>query len=83
MSLTQRLWKIAILGQPPRGVAIYLTRMIRSDGLIDICRDYNLRKYSSASSMVYTVKQKLSKDQKFRNRVKELSKKLIKSQTET
>lgn len=67
----------------PRGVAIYLTRMIRSDGLIDICRDYNLRKYSSASSIVYTVKQKLSKDQKFRNRVKELSKKLIKSQTET
>ena len=83
MSLTQRLGKIAILGQPPRGVAIYLTRMIRSDGLIDICRDYNLRKYSSASSIVYTVKQKLSKDQKFRNRVKELSKKLIKSQTET
>jgi len=67
----------------PRGVAIYLTRMIRSDGLIDICKDYNLKKYSSASSIVDTVKQKLSKDRKFRKRVNELSKKLFKSQPET
>jgi hypothetical protein len=66
----------------PRGVAIYLTRVIRSDGLMDICRDYNLKKYSSASSVVDGVKQKLSKDRRFRNRVKELADKLIKSQTE-
>jgi len=67
----------------PRGVAIYLTRMIRSDGLIDICRDYNLKKYSSASSIVENVKKKLLKDKKFRNRVNELSKQLVKSQPET
>jgi REP element-mobilizing transposase RayT len=67
----------------PRGVAIYLTRMIRSDGLMDICKDYNLKKYSSASSIVENVKQKLSKGRKFRSRVKELGDKLIKSQTET
>ena len=54
----------------PRGVAIYLTRMIRSDGLIDICREYNLKKYSSASSVVDGVKQRLSKDGNFCNRVK-------------
>jgi hypothetical protein len=36
----------------PRSVAIYLTRIIRSDILIDICKDYNLKKYSSASSIV-------------------------------
>ena len=67
----------------PRGVAIYLTRMIRSDGLIDICKDYNLKKYSSASTIIENVKKKLLKDKKFHNRVNELSKKLIKSQPET
>jgi len=67
----------------PRGVAIYLTRMIRSDGLIDICKDYNLKKYSSASSIVNTVKRKLSKDREFHKRVNDLSKILIKSQPET
>jgi putative transposase len=67
----------------PRGVAIYLTRMIRSEGLMDICKDYNLKKYSSASSVVENVKKKLLKDRKFRKRVNELSQKLIKSQKET
>ena len=67
----------------PRGVSIYLTRMIRSDGLIDICKDYNLKKYSSASTVVENVKMKLLKDRKFRNRVNELSRELIKSQPET
>ena len=67
----------------PRVVAIYLTRMIRNDGLIDICKDYNLKKYSSASSIVENVKKKLLKDRKFRNRVSELAGNLIKSQPET
>ena len=67
----------------PRNVAIYLTRMLRSDGLIDICKNYNLKKYSSASSIVENVKKNLLKDRKFRKRVNELSQKLIKSQPET
>lgn len=67
----------------PRNVSIYLIRMIRSDGLMDICKDYHLKKYSSASSVVENVRKKLSKDRKFRMRVNELSKKLIKSQSET
>jgi chromosomal replication initiation ATPase DnaA len=66
----------------PRGVAIYLARMIRSDGLIDICKDYNLKRYSSASSIVENAKKKLLKDRKFRNRVNELTQELIKSQPE-
>ncbi len=57
--------------------------MIRSDGLIDICRDYNLKKYSSASSIVETVFGKLSKDRRLRGRINELSKILIKGQPET
>lgn len=50
---------------------------------MDICKDYNLKKYSSTSTVVENVKKKLSKDRKFRNRVNELSKKLTKSQPET
>jgi putative transposase len=67
----------------PRGVAIYLTRVIRNDGLMDICKDYNLKKYSSASTVVENIKKKLLKDRKFRNRVNQLSRELIKSQPET
>jgi len=67
----------------PIGVSIYLTRMIGSDGLMDICKDYNPRKYSSASTVIENVKKKLLKDRKLRNRVNELSKELIKSQPET
>ena len=33
---------------------------------MDICKDYNLKKYSSASSIVENVKKKLLKDRKFR-----------------
>jgi len=62
----------------PRAVAIYLTRMIRAEGLMDICRDYTLKKYSSASSVVESVKKKLLKDGKLRKRVNELSQQLIK-----
>jgi chromosomal replication initiation ATPase DnaA len=67
----------------PRSVAIYLTRMIRNDGLMDICKDYNLKKYSSASSVVENVRERLLKDRKFHDRVNELSRELTKSQSET
>ena len=50
---------------------------------MDICKDYNLKKYSSASSIVENVKKKLLKDREFRNRVNVLSKQLIKGQAET
>jgi len=50
---------------------------------MDICKDYNIKKYSSASSVVENVKKKLLKDRKFRKRVDELSQQLIKSQPET
>ena len=66
-----------------RGVAIYLTRIIRSDGLMDICKDYNLKRYSSANSVVGNVKRKLLKNRQFHNMVYELSQRLIKGQPET
>ena len=57
--------------------------MIRSDGLIDICREYNLKKYSSTSSVVDGVNQRQSKDRKLCNRLKIFGEKLIKGQPET
>jgi len=62
---------------------IDLRRMIRSDGLIDICREYNLKQYTSTSSVVDGVNQRLSKDRKLCNRLKILGEKLIKGQPET
>ena len=53
---------------------IDLSRMIRSVGLIDICREYNLKKYSSTSSVVDGVNQRQSKDRKLCNRLKILDK---------
>jgi putative transposase len=67
----------------PRGVAIFLTRMIRTDGLMDICQDYHLKKYSSASSIIDSVKKKLLQDRKFRYRVNTLNQVLRKGQPET
>ena len=54
---------------------IDLSRMIRRDGLIDICREYNLKKYTSTSSVVDGVNQRQSKDRKLCNRLKILGEK--------
>jgi len=54
-------------------------RIIRTDGLRNICQDYNLKKYSSASSIIENVKKKLLKDRKFLNRVNTLNQILLKS----
>ena len=53
----------------PRNVAIYLTRQLRGEGLIEICRDYNLKKYSSVSSVIERVRERISKDRRFKKRI--------------
>lgn len=67
----------------PRNVAIYLSRTLRGEGLHEICREYQLKKYSSASSVIERVRDQMSNDQQFRRRVEQLRLMLIKSQTET
>jgi hypothetical protein len=67
----------------PRGAAISLTRMIINDGRGDMCRDYDLKKERSASSVVDGVKQRLSKDGQFFHRVTILSANVIKGQSGT
>jgi chromosomal replication initiation ATPase DnaA len=46
-----------------------LTRQLRGEGLVEICRDYNLKKYSSASSVIERVRKRISKDPQFKKRI--------------
>ena len=66
-----------------RNVAIYLTRQLRGEGLDAICREYGLKKHSSASSAIERVRIQILKDRSFRNRLEELRRSIFKSQTET
>lgn len=67
----------------PRNVAIYLTRQLRGENLNKICREYGLKKYSSASSVIERVREQIIRDLKFKKRIAELKRILVKSQTET
>jgi chromosomal replication initiation ATPase DnaA len=67
----------------PRNVAIYLTRQLRGEKLNEICREYGLKKHSSASSAAETVRGRMLKDRQFTKRVIELKRMLVKSQSET
>jgi REP element-mobilizing transposase RayT len=67
----------------PRSVAIYLTRQLRGENLAEICREYGLSKYSSASSVIERMGTKMSTDRQLRKRVAKISQVLTKSQAET
>ena len=61
----------------PRSVAIYLIRHLRSDTLSAICKEFGLKKDSSAGSIVDRVKKQMLKDKQFRKNVEQIEKKLI------
>ena len=63
----------------PRNVAIYLTRRLRGDRLRQIAEQYQMRKYSSVSSVIERMKVLLTKDPKLRLRVEKLISELSKS----
>jgi len=67
----------------PRSVAIYLTRQLRGENLAEICREYGLSKYSSASSVIERMGTKMSTDRQLRKRVAKISQVLTKSQAES
>jgi putative transposase len=64
----------------PRNVAIYLTRR-RGEGLDEICREFGMKRYSSASSVIERVRVRITKDRQFKKRVDQLGLLLTKSQT--
>jgi len=64
-------------------VAIYLIRMLRKDGLLDISSEFGLRGYSSASSVVEGMKKKIQKNRRLRERVAGIKNSTVIGQTET
>jgi len=65
----------------PRNVAIYLTRRLRGDELGEICKEFHMKRYSSASSVIERMKTQISQDRRLRKRVEKLRLILTKSQT--
>lgn len=64
----------------PRNVAIYLCRLLRGDRLNDLGRDFDLKRYSSVSTVLQRTKAQISKDRMLRQRVEKLKILLTKSQ---
>jgi len=73
--------KISKRGQinEPRNVAMYLMRHLRGDTLSAICKEFGLKKDSSAGSIVDRVKKQIIKDKHLRNKVAEIKRMIIKS----
>ncbi len=73
--------RISIRGQlnEPRNVAMYLMRHLRGDTLSTICKEFGLKKDSSAGSIVDRVKKQILKDKQFRNKVAGVKKIINKS----
>jgi hypothetical protein len=57
-----------------RNVAMYLMRYLRGDTLSTICKEFGLKKDSSAGSIVDRVKKQILKDKQFRNKVARIKK---------
>jgi REP element-mobilizing transposase RayT len=67
----------------PRNVAIYLMRRLRGDSLVEIGKIFQMKKYSSVSSIIERLKAQMAKDRNLRKRVKKLESQIIKSQEQT
>jgi REP element-mobilizing transposase RayT len=63
----------------PRNVAIYLMRRLRGDSLVEICKIFQMKKYSSVSSVIERLKAQMAKDRSFRKRVLKLESQITKS----
>jgi len=73
--------RVSIRGQlnEPRNVAMYLMRHLRGDTLSAICKEFGLKKDSSAGSIVDRVKKQIIKDKQLRTKVGETKKTINKS----
>ena len=67
----------------PRSVAIYFTRALRRDTLVEIGKEFSLGRYTSVSSSLSRTKEMMKKDVKFKERIKEIRDIISNSQTKT
>jgi chromosomal replication initiation ATPase DnaA len=63
----------------PRNVAMYLMRYLRGDTLSEICKEFGLKKYSSAGSIVGRVNKQIKKEKRLRIKVENIKKRISKS----
>lgn len=54
----------------PRNIALYLTRRLRGDGLSELCKEFQMKRYSSASSMIEGLRTQMSRDKQLRKRLR-------------
>ena len=57
----------------PKNVSIYLMRQLRRDRLKQIGEQFQIEKYSSVSSVIERMKQKLKRDRKLKERINEIT----------
>ena len=61
----------------PRGVAIYLTRLLRKDSLEIIGKEFSMAGYSSVSSAIVRMKQQMEKDNSLPGRIDKIKSMII------
>ncbi len=71
------------ISNEPRNVAIYLTRVLRRDGLLEISTAFGVHGYSFASSAVARVKKNLSGDKLFQKRILAIENVIVKKRGQT
>ena len=71
------------ISNEPRDVAIYLTRLLRKEGLREIGQEFGLNNYSSVSSAIDRVKSMMVSNKKLKAKVNEIKETIFKSQTKT
>jgi REP element-mobilizing transposase RayT len=67
----------------PRNVAIYLHRRLRGDSLKQIAEQFQMKKYSSVSSVIERIKAEIENDRRLYSNIENLISALTKSQKQT
>jgi len=67
----------------PRNVAIYLIRQLRGESLKQIGEQFQMKKYSSVSSVIERIKAAIENNRRLRSRIENLVSALNKSQEQT
>ncbi len=64
----------------PRNTAVYLNRKVRGEPLMQIGEAFNLKRYSSVSSILERVNRRMNNDKSFRKRIEKIEEKVYKGQ---
>jgi chromosomal replication initiation ATPase DnaA len=67
----------------PRNAAIYLMRHLRGDSLEEIGREFKVTKYSSVSSVIERMKERIAKNRSLKTRIERLKEEINMSQEQT